>query len=325
MKVFISWSGKASRSVAEALRDWLPNVIQGIEPFVSSKDIDKGSNWSSELLRELSDTDFGIICLTQENLLSPWLNYEAGAIMKSITSRAAPVLFGVEKKDVRPPMSQLQMTTITKDDFKDLMTSMNAAMGRPIDAQRLEASVAVWWPSLDEKIRSITQPAVNVGKKQSVSFEPDKPQVDLNDKVDELLQIVDRMERRLRNFDRKFLEVCDRGGKEMPGSEFGAVAKAEERSVSNPWIRQGASDSTVRYLRDLFRGREYRARIMKTADDKIEVTIKSSVNKEELERLLNEIRTISIVSVDRIQLITPSGNCEFSHGEIVAQNNEDYL
>lgn len=325
MKVFISWSGKASRSVAEALRDWLPNVIQGIEPFVSSKDIDKGSNWSSELLRELSDTDFGIICLTQENLLSPWLNYEAGAIMKSITSRAAPVLFGVEKKDVRPPMSQLQMTTITKDDFKDLMTSMNAAMGRPIDAQRLEASVAVWWPSLDEKIRSITQPAVNVGKKQSVSFEPDKPQVDLNDKVDELLQIVDRMERRLRNFDRKFLEVYDRGGKEMSDSEFGAVAKAEERRVSNPWIRQGASDSTVRYLRDLFRGSEYRARIMKTADDKIEVTIKSSVNKEELERLLNEIRTISIVSVDRIQLITPSGNCEFSHGEIVVQNNEDYL
>ena len=318
MKVFISWSGKASRTVAEALRDWLPNVIQGIEPFVSSKDIDKGSNWSSELLRELSDTDFGIICLTQENLLSPWLNYEAGAIMKSITSRAAPVLFGVEKKDVRPPMSQLQMTTITKDDFKDLMTSMNAAMGRPIDAQRLEASVAVWWPSLDEKIKSITQPTANGGKEQSVSFEPDKPQVDLTDKVDELLQIVDRMERRLRSFDRKLLEACDKGGKEMSDSEFGAVAKAEERRVSNPWIRQSVSDSTVYHLKDLFRGRAYRARIMKVDDDKIEVTIKSSVNKIEMERLVNSILSISIASGDRIQLITPGGYYEFSHGEIVS-------
>lgn len=104
----------------------------------------------------------------------------------------------------------------------------------------------------------------------------------------------------------------------MSDSEFGAVAKVEERRASNPWIKLSTSDSTVRYLKDLFRGRAYRARIMKVDDDKIEVTIKSSVNKEELERLMNEILTISIVSVDRIQLITPGGRYEFSHGEIVS-------
>jgi TIR domain len=82
MKVFISWLGKQAAQVAISLRDWFPKVIQGITPFVSAKDIDKGANWSHVLSEELNDSAFGVICLTPENLLSPWLNYEAGAIMR---------------------------------------------------------------------------------------------------------------------------------------------------------------------------------------------------------------------------------------------------
>ena len=45
MKIFISWSGEKSRRIALMLREWFPNVLNAVEPFVSSEDIAKGSRW----------------------------------------------------------------------------------------------------------------------------------------------------------------------------------------------------------------------------------------------------------------------------------------
>jgi len=49
MKLFISWSGPKSRQVAEALKNWIPYVIQGSKPFLSAGDIEKGRRWSDVL------------------------------------------------------------------------------------------------------------------------------------------------------------------------------------------------------------------------------------------------------------------------------------
>lgn len=104
VKVFVSWSGVPSRALAEALWWWLPNVLQGVKPFVSAKDIDKGVNWIATLTAELETTDFGVVCVNAENIGSPWLNYEAGAIARSVDSRVCPVLHGLDKSDVHPPL-----------------------------------------------------------------------------------------------------------------------------------------------------------------------------------------------------------------------------
>ncbi len=73
MKVFICWAGELSHEVALILRDWLPSVLQHVNPWVSSEDIDKGAQWTVTLGKELGATPFGIVCVVPGNLAEPWL------------------------------------------------------------------------------------------------------------------------------------------------------------------------------------------------------------------------------------------------------------
>jgi hypothetical protein len=57
--VFIAWSGPQSRSIAQAFRDSLPLMINAVKPWMSEADIDKGSQWHSELHSHLQDTAAG--------------------------------------------------------------------------------------------------------------------------------------------------------------------------------------------------------------------------------------------------------------------------
>lgn len=195
MKVFISWSGASSRALAEALADWFPKVIQGVQPFVSAKDIDKGANWTTELSRELADAEFGVLCVAPDNLLSPWLNYEAGAISKSMDSRVCPILLGVAKADVRPPIAQLQMTSLELNEFKLLMASMNKAAGSPLDAVALHEAVEIWWPKLQVAVDAIGIPS----GPQAIDGmpEPAQPETTANEMLAELLHRVREMDSRL--------------------------------------------------------------------------------------------------------------------------------
>ena len=82
MKVFLCWSGERSRQVAQALNDWLPTVIQAVEPWMSG-DIGKGVRWGPEVSAELEESRVGIICLASDNLGNPWILFEAGAVSKT--------------------------------------------------------------------------------------------------------------------------------------------------------------------------------------------------------------------------------------------------
>lgn len=131
MKVFISWSGKTSFEVAKVLKEWIPCVIQDIEPYFSSDDIDKGARWSTDIAKELEAAEFGILCVTKDNLNSAWLNFEAGALSKAIDkSKVCPFLFNLLPSEIsNSPILQFQMTSVDRDDMYKLFQSMNKALG----------------------------------------------------------------------------------------------------------------------------------------------------------------------------------------------------
>src|SRR5207244_2100425 len=100
MNQFISWSGPTSRDVAIALRGWLPKVLSTSEPWLSDEDIRKGTTWITELRKELEKSHAGIVCVTRENLSSPWLLFESGALSKTLDRHlVCPYLFGIQYHD----------------------------------------------------------------------------------------------------------------------------------------------------------------------------------------------------------------------------------
>jgi hypothetical protein len=153
VKVFLSWSGEKSREVAAALRDWLPAVIQEIEPFMSAEDIEAGARWQQRISDELEGTSFGILCITRENQSAPWLNFEAGAVAKQVdTSRVVPLAVDLTTADVRPPLGLFQAKELTQSGLLSILESINARCERPVD--KLGDACDVWWPKLQPRLEA---------------------------------------------------------------------------------------------------------------------------------------------------------------------------
>jgi TIR domain len=190
MKVFISWSGAVSRDVAVALRDWLPLVIQAVRPYVSSEDIDPGVRWSGDIAVQLDATDFGILCVTRDNVTTPWLNFEAGALSKSVEkSRVVPFLFDLGPSDVpRGPLAQFQAVQPTRMDVLRLIRGMNEFCSA-LPAERLEGTVDVWWPHLEQRLQEIQE--------QMKSVKAVGPQRSTDDMLAELLELTRGLQREL--------------------------------------------------------------------------------------------------------------------------------
>jgi TIR domain len=153
MKVFISWSGERSHAVAKALHEELACLMNEIEPFISSEDIEKGTAWFPHISNELASSDFGIICLTPENIESRWVHFEAGALAcKFSNKKVAPLLIELEESQLRPPLSQLNFTRFKRDDFLKLMSAINGNLKKPLGDDNLRKSFERWWLPFETEV-----------------------------------------------------------------------------------------------------------------------------------------------------------------------------
>jgi len=128
MRVVISWSGDRSKAIANALYHWLPTIIQSLEPWMSDHDIDKGTRSIPAISKKLEETQFGIICLTPENLNALWLLFEAGSLSKSHEdARVWTFLYHLDYVNVQGPLAQFQHTIAQIEDVRKLLQAINRA------------------------------------------------------------------------------------------------------------------------------------------------------------------------------------------------------
>lgn len=157
VRVFLSWSGKgsASHSIAVALNKWLSKVIQFADPFLSSDDIQAGERWDDVLGKHLNESDFGILCITQESKESPWMLFEAGALSGSYGNpkRVVPYLLDMEPGDLKPPLGRFNAVTADKDGTFKLLDSLNKPpVGQLVSDEVLRATFQAFWPELESEI-----------------------------------------------------------------------------------------------------------------------------------------------------------------------------
>ena len=184
MKVFISWSGQLSNGVAKVLSDWLPSVINSLDIFYSPDDIQKGENWDARLSDELSKCDFGIICLTRENVTAPWINFEAGAISKELGAKVSAFLIDIKPSEIKGPIKRFQATRFDKEDFYKLITCLNDCGEKQIESKRLERNFDLVWEQIEKNVYEI------IKKNSGVVNQDEKVNDAGADAVQEILQIV---------------------------------------------------------------------------------------------------------------------------------------
>jgi hypothetical protein len=243
MKVFIGWSGARSQALAVALRDWIPLVLQYVEPWLSEKDIDAGERWAQTIAKELESSNFGIICITRENAASPWIVFEAGSLAKSLEEgRVIPLLLDVEFKEITGPLAQFQAKKVEKGGLYDVIQSVNKAAPQPIPEQRARQLVDALWPELEKLLTSIP--------KQAASAKPSRPQAEI---LEELVAGVRSLESRLRESEERLSTMVPRSRRSRrihpmmlhelthmisggPGDPIGVLLVASMVREEMPWL-----------------------------------------------------------------------------------------
>lgn len=196
MKIFISWSGTRSQSLAQILREWLPLVLDYVEPWVSETDIAAGDRWAQAIGSELESSNFGIICITPENLTSPWVLFEAGALSKSMQdSKVIPLLLGLEYSDIGDPLAQFQAKKVDQVGLGEVIQAIEKVSDNKNREELIRRRFNGLWADFEKMIEEIPD--------RAPTEKHMRPQTEI---LEELVTSVRGLDSRLQDFSIENLE-----------------------------------------------------------------------------------------------------------------------
>ena len=157
MKIFISWSGEKSRRIAVGLKAFLQDVNHRLIAWFSDQDIRAGERWGIEVSSKLEESQFGIICATQDSIKSPWVLFEAGALGKIVSgSKVCPYLIDLNLNQLEGPLAQFQAKEANEAQTWEMMKSINySAKEDSLPEERLKRYFDTFWPTLRDTISQV--------------------------------------------------------------------------------------------------------------------------------------------------------------------------
>jgi len=184
LKVFISWAGERANAIGSGFHEFLPDVVNAVHPFMSGKNIDKGTRWSEVLSNSLQESACAIVCLTPDSIQSVWVAFEAGAISRAAggidgaRSRIWTYLSALQAPDLQlTPFAEYQATNATQDETFRLVRSINQLSPDPVSGDSLKRRFdAVFWPNFSkvlDQVRAMGEATTSLSSDPRSSSEPE--------------------------------------------------------------------------------------------------------------------------------------------------------
>jgi hypothetical protein len=158
MQTFISFSGPLSKEVGKLIHQLIDEVCPVTSPWISDIDVEQGENWFNDIAERINNTDRGIVVITKQNLSSPWIWWEAGALAgRTGFANVDAVLVDADFRDLSgSPLSAYQATTINdRERVCRLITQLNNASPSPRKVQTLQGLFGKLWPQFESSVADL--------------------------------------------------------------------------------------------------------------------------------------------------------------------------
>lgn len=160
-RIFISWSGVRSKAIANQLHTYLRHISHSIEPWVSDIDIAAGEPWWLAVDSALALSTIGLVCVTADNVTSPWLLYEAGALVRGVPSGGrrllVPLLFDITPAALPAPLRPFQVETLDSAGWGRLVRRICELSGDKRDRLETDRLSDALWPQLLSSLDKIRE------------------------------------------------------------------------------------------------------------------------------------------------------------------------
>lgn len=123
------------KHIAEELKNFFEETLQNVEPFYSP-DIQKGTIWLETINTAIGNSSAGILCLTKENHMKPWVLFESGALSR--VGVVCPIVFDMEKQHVKSPLNIFQASDFNAKEFKKLFEDISQSCGTNLNQKIID-------------------------------------------------------------------------------------------------------------------------------------------------------------------------------------------